>query len=196
MIPIDVRVICATNKDLKTEMKKGSFRQDLYYRLNVINLRIPPLRERSTDVILLFNHFLKTASRQINKNIKSVAPEILNYLIAYSWPGNVRELQNVVERMLNTATGDYLSTDHLPEEIRNPLSSPVVTIKSEQPSRATGISIREYRDLNKQKDATAEKNRLIELLKKNNGNIMRTAKELGLSRPTLYKKMQNYHLSD
>jgi transcriptional regulator with PAS, ATPase and Fis domain len=196
MIPIDVRVICATNKDLKTEMKKGSFRQDLYYRLNVINLRIPPLRERSTDVILLFNHFLKTASRQINKNIKSVAPEILNYLIAYSWPGNVRELQNVVERMLNTATGDYLGTDHLPEEIRNPLSSPVVTIKSEQPSRATGISIREYRDLNKQKDATAEKNRLIELLKKNNGNIMRTAKELGLSRPTLYKKMQNYHLSD
>ena len=104
MLPVDVRVICATNKDLKNEMKKGSFRQDLYYRLNVISLRIPPLQERSTDVIRLFNHFLKTASRQINKDIKSVAPEILNYLIAYNWPGNVRELQNVVERMLNTAT--------------------------------------------------------------------------------------------
>jgi PAS domain S-box-containing protein len=196
MLPIDVRVICATNKDLKNEMKKGSFRQDLYYRLNVISLRIPPLRERSTDVILLFNHFLKTAARQINKDIKSVAPEILNYLIAYTWPGNVRELQNVVERMLNTATGNYLGIDQLPEEIRNPHASSAVTIKSEQTLRATGISIREYRDQNKQKDAVAEKDRLIELLKKNNGNIMQTAKDLGLSRPTLYKKMQNYHISD
>jgi PAS domain S-box-containing protein len=196
MTPIDVRVICSTNKDLKTEIKKGAFRHDLYYRLNVINLRIPPLRERSTDVILLFNHFLKTSSRQINKDIKSVSPEILNYMIAYSWPGNIRELQNVVERMLNTATGDYLGTDQLPEEIRNPLASPALTVKSEQPAQATGISIREYRDMNKQKDAAVEKDRLIELLKKNNGNIMRTAKELGLSRPTLYKKMQNYHISE
>jgi transcriptional regulator with PAS, ATPase and Fis domain len=196
MLPIDVRVICATNKDLKNEMKKGSFRQDLYYRLNVISLQIPPLWERSTDVILLFNHFLKTAARQVNKDIKSVAPEILNYLIAYSWPGNVRELQNVVERMLNTATGNYLGIDQLPEEIRNPHASSAVTIKSEQTLRATGISIREYRDQNKQKDEVAEKDRLIELLKKNNGNIMQTAKELGVSRPTLYKKMQNYHISD
>jgi PAS domain S-box-containing protein len=196
MLPIDVRVICATNKDLKNEMKKGSFRQDLYYRLNVISLRIPPLRERSTDVIRLFNHFLKTAARLINKDIKSVSPEILNYLIAYGWPGNVRELQNVVERMLNTATGDYLGTDQLPEEIRNPLSSPATIVKNDQPSRTTGITIREYRDQNKQKDAVAEKDRLVELLKKNNGNIMRTAKELGLSRPTLYKKMQNYHISN
>jgi len=196
MFPIDVRVICATNKDLKNEMKKGSFRQDLYYRLNVISLIISPLRERSTDVILLFNHFLKKTSRQISKDIKGVSPGILNYLIAYSWPGNIRELQNVVERMFNTTTGDYLGTDQLPEEIRNPLTSPAVTVKNEQPSQVTGISIREYRDRNKQKDASVEKDLLIELLKKNNGNIMRTAKELGLSRPTLYKKMQHYYISD
>jgi len=196
MFPIDVRVICATNKNLKNEMKKGSFRQDLYYRLNVISLIISPLRERSTDVILLFNHFLKKTSRQISKDIKGVSPGILNYLIAYSWPGNIRELQNVVERMFNTTTGDYLGTDQLPEEIRNPLTSPVVTVKNEQPSQVTCISIREYRDMNKQKDAAVEKDLLIELLKKNNGNIMRTAKELGLSRPTLYKKMQHYYISD
>jgi sigma-54 dependent transcriptional regulator, acetoin dehydrogenase operon transcriptional activator AcoR len=196
MFPIDVRVICATNKNLKNEMKKGSFRQDLYYRLNVINLIIPTLRERSTDVILLFNHFLKKTSRQISKDIKGVSPGILNYLIAYSWPGNIRELQNVVERMFNTTTGDYLGTDQLPEEIRNQLTSPAMTVKNEQPSQVTGISIREYRDMNKQKDAAVEKDLLIELLKKNNGNIMRTAKELGLSRPTLYKKMQHYYISD
>ena len=196
MFPIDVRVICATNKDLKNEMKKGNFRQDLYYRLNVISLIISPLRERSTDVILLFNHFLKKTSRQISKDIEGVSPGILNYLIAYSWPGNIRELQNVVERMFNTTTGDYLGTDQLPEEIRNPLTSHAVTVKNEQPSQVTGISIREYRDMNKQKDAAVEKDLLIELLKKNNGNIMRTAKELGLSRPTLYKKMQHYYISD
>jgi DNA-binding NtrC family response regulator len=154
------------------------------------------LRERSADVILLFNHFLKTTSRQINKDIKSVTPEILNYLIAYNWPGNVRELQNVVERMLNTASGDYLGIDQLPEEIRNPLGSPALTLKNEQPLLATGMSIREYRDINKQKDAALEKDRLLELLKKNNGNIMQTAKELGVSRPTLYKKMQNYQISN
>ena len=196
MFPIDVRVICATNKDLKNEMKKGNFRQDLYYRLNVISLIISPLRERSTDVILLFNHFLKKTSRQISKDIEGVSPGILNYLIAYSWPGNIRELQNVVERMFNTTTGDYLGTDQLPEEIRNPLTSHAVTVKNEQPSQVTGISIREYRDMNKQKDEAVEKDLLIELLKKNNGNIMRTAKELGLSRPTLYKKMQHYYISD
>ena len=196
MIPVDVRVICATNKDLKSEMKKGSFRQDLYYRLNVISLRIPPLRERSTDVIRLFNHFLKTVAHQINRDIKSVSPEILNYLIAYSWPGNVRELQNIVERMFNTATGNYLGIDQLPEEIRTPFVSSAAAVKSEQTAPIPGITIMEHRDLNKQKNAAAEKDRLIELLKKNNGNIMQTAKDLGLSRPTLYKKMHNYHISE
>jgi sigma-54 dependent transcriptional regulator, acetoin dehydrogenase operon transcriptional activator AcoR len=195
MIPVDVRIICATNKDINIEMKRENFRRDLYYRLNVINLKIPTLRERSTDVIRLFNHFLKMSVQQVNKNIKSVAPEILNYLIAYSWPGNVRELQNLVERMLNTAMSDNIGINQLPDEIRNPQVSPA-TEKNVPPTTNKAISIKDFRDMNKRKEIEEEKKCLLELLQKNKGNIKQTAIDLGFSRTTLYKKMQRYQISE
>ncbi len=104
-IPVDVRIICATNKDLYSEMRTGSFRNDLYYRLNVINIKNPPLRERRGDIMLLFNHFMKMAERKANKKSSRISGDVQKHLINYSWPGNVRELQNVVERMVNVMSG-------------------------------------------------------------------------------------------
>jgi transcriptional regulator with PAS, ATPase and Fis domain len=117
IIPVDVRIICATNKDLKKEVEKGNFRQDLYYRLNVISIKLPPLRERREDIPLQFNYMLKESSEKMHIKVPRIQPGVLDYLIHYDWPGNVRELQNVVERMLNICDGGEISTQHLPAEI-------------------------------------------------------------------------------
>lgn len=186
--PVDVRIICATNKDLKEEVEKGNFRQDLYYRLNVIKIRLPSLRERREDIPLQFQYFLEETSEKIDIVCPKVEPDVLEYLSRYDWPGNVRELQNVVERMINISNGGKITADHLPNEILQymPLNS-IPDIDRHRPA-----PIKQQRERQKQAKAVTEKQRITGLLHKHGGNISRVAREMGVSRNTIYRKMRRY----
>jgi len=111
---VDVRIVAATNRDLETEVEKGTFRQDLYYRLNVIQIRLPPLRERREDLPLLVDHFIRKFSAEHGRHVASAAPEVMSALMAYHFPGNVRELENMIERAVTLATTDWLALDAFP----------------------------------------------------------------------------------
>jgi two-component system response regulator AtoC len=113
-VKVDVRIITATNKNLDEEVKKGNFREDLYYRLNVVNIRVPPLRERKEDVLLLIDFFLKKYNAKHKKNVKGVTREVRDMLMKYDYPGNVRELENITERAVVLTRGDYVSKEDLP----------------------------------------------------------------------------------
>ncbi len=172
---IDVKIIAATNKNLFDEMQKGSFREDLYYRLNVLTINIPPLRERDSDVKLLVKFFTKKYAKQMDKNIDEISENVFNILSQYNWPGNIRELENVIERAVNIADKPRLSTKDLPYSIVKKCC-PVFRIKSDS--------------LIQEKEA-----KIIEdILKKNNGNIRKSAVELGVVRSTLYHKIKKYNI--
>jgi two-component system response regulator PilR (NtrC family) len=119
---VDVRIVAATNRDLETEVEKGSFRQDLYYRLNVIQVRLPPLRERRDDIPLLVEHFIRKFSAEHGRNVTGTDPEVLLGLDRYPFPGNVRELENMIERAVTLATTDYLKIDSFPNLVDLPSS--------------------------------------------------------------------------
>lgn len=194
-IPVDVRIICATNKDLLTEMEYKRFRKDLYYRLNVISIMIPPLRERREDIRLLTNYYLKDSYAYWEEEENSLDPAMLASLEAYDWPGNVRELQNVIERMLNTAKGARLSMADLPDDL-----FPGQLERSsgrELPAlKKRGRSIKEARELSKLRMQEEERLLIIELLQASEGNVSQVARELGISRTTLYKKMEKYKVDE
>jgi transcriptional regulator with PAS, ATPase and Fis domain len=178
MIPVDVRIICATNKNLFEEMQKGNFRRDLFYRLNVIDLHILPLRERPEDIILLCNHFL----RQINlENSQPLSENLQQSLLAYDWPGNVRELQNVVERMV--------SLNQLDDQSLN-ISRPHFLFPDEKKT-VSSFSIQQAQSKYKNERLEQERNRIISLLELHDGNVSQVAREMGISRSTLYRKMKN-----
>ena len=190
LIPIDVRVICATNKNLWEEVEIGNFRADLYYRLNVISIQIPPLRSRIKDIPLLFDYFLDAISSKTGRQFIYDRESLMKPLQRYHWPGNVRELQNVVERMVNISGGSYLNVEHLPPEIRkmnvtgNAFSRPAKT-----------ETIFEARQQSKKLRAEQEKQNIIALLDKYNGNVSKVAREMGYDRSTIYRKMRNYSIS-
>jgi DNA-binding NtrC family response regulator len=119
-IPIDVRIICATNVDLKQAVARGTFREDLYYRLNVMPIAVPPLRERREDIPLLVAHFIRRYNQQLNKRVEGLSPEALAALREYAWPGNVRELQNVIERLVGLAEGPVIGLNDLPMDLLLP----------------------------------------------------------------------------
>lgn len=188
IIPIDIRLICATNKNLLEEVNKGTFRLDLYYRLHVLSIIIPPLRERSEDIQLLFDHFLARVSRAQGCTF-SVESEVMAYLHRYYWPGNVRELQNVVEHAACLAENKVITVELLPEVLYAQSS----LMKIAAPQVDGVIFTREQR----QKMAGfAERNRIIGKLDAFAGNVSRAARELGISRNTLYKKMRLYAIKN
>jgi len=190
VISVDFRVICATNKNLLEEIEKGNFRQDLYYRLNVISINIPPLREHPEDVRLLFNHFMKFFGHKTGSQAIEVHPEVVECLSKYQWPGNVRELQNVVERLINIAEGGNIRLDHLPAHIRMPgkkLSEPRSSI-------ARAVSVYNERENRKHMLAKNECEEIIKLLTKHGGNITEVAREMKISRNTVYRKMRQYNI--
>jgi PAS domain S-box-containing protein len=193
-ISVDVRIICATNKDLYREMKRGSFRNDLYYRLNVINIKVPPLRERRDDIPLLFRHFMRQAEGHAGRKKTQVSEEVRKCLAGYDWPGNVRELQNVVERMASGKPGTCLEIEHLPQEIKTvtrPADAPVP--EAPAPGAAGGaIDTKAARDLFRRRSREAERGHIMGLLESHHGNVSRVASELGVSRTTLYKKLKGY----
>ena len=171
VIPINIRIIAATNKDLLKAVEEGRFRQDLYYRLNVLRIYIPPLREREKDIELITLHLIKVFSESLGKKIKGVEPEFLEAISNYSWPGNIRELQNAVEYAMNVTEMEYLSVHDLPHGIQR------------QPNfmQHVGkvISLTEI-----------EKITVESTFNKFNGNITQTAKALGIGRNTLYEKLK------
>ena len=178
VVPIDVRLVVATNKDLMAMINAGQFREDLYYRLNVVNLNLPPLRERREDIPLLAQHFLEKFSELNRKSIKGFTPQTMDHLIRYDWAGNVRELMNTVERGVVLCRGEYLDDQVLPMlphvSVRTPLLPPE-TINSDISSL----------------DAV-EKAAILKALEAAGGNKSQTARQLGITRKTLHKKLKEY----
>lgn len=176
-IEVDVRLLAATNRNLKTMVTEGTFREDLFYRLNVVNITLPPLRSRDGDVERLLEFFLKIFSEENGRDIEGFSPEALNILTSYQWPGNVRELRNCVERMVVMARGVTLTLGDVPSEIRSAAAHP------ELADTAVSGSL----DIN-----TKEKELIIRALKQCDGNRSRAAEKLGISRRTLYRKLDTY----
>ena len=183
---IDVRIICATNKDLRMEIAHGNFREDLYYRLNVISLSLPPLREHREDVPLLFKTFYERTCKKLGVEIAQVDPEVILRLQQYDWPGNMREFQNAVEKMVNIPYQHHIEVNSLPDEIMGSLEhhSPIPPVPHHGPT-----SFREQRARIKEELAEQERREILELLSRNRGNLSRTARAMGLSRTSLYRKL-------
>ena len=175
---VDVRVLAATNKDLAAEIQKGRFREDLLFRLNVLPLHCPPLRDRTGDLPVLVDHFLRRFCAEHNLRPKTVCPEALEALERHPWPGNVRELQNIVERMLILTAGEMIR--------QIPLEPP--TVGSGLPTPERYGSLKDFKE-------ASERDFLIRKLDKNGWNISKTAKEIDTPRSNLYKKMEQYGLS-
>ncbi len=175
--PIDVRVVAATNKNLKEEIRTGRFREDLYYRLGVLEIRVPPLRERAEDISLLTHHFITEKSRKLGKKIRGIHPEACRILEKYSWPGNIRELENEVERFVTLAEEDQIiGVEHLSNHLEDDISDAFL---AEQPFAGT---LRETVD-------RLERMIIEKALEEAEGNKSRVARTLGLSRLGLQKKM-------
>lgn len=173
-LEVDVRIISATNKDLKTEIERGTFREDLYYRLDVVNIHIPPLRERKEDIPLLVSAFIKEFATENDKPVEGIDPKARALLYNYSWPGNVRELRNSIESAVVMAKGPIITPDDLPPSIAADSESNYVRIQ-------LGASM-----------AEAERELIRANLAANNGNKSRTAEVLGIGRKTLHRKLAEY----
>lgn len=169
-IKVDVRVISATNKDLRKAIEKQEFREDLYYRLNVVSIELPPLRERKEDIPLLAEHFLHKFAMENQKEITGFSPEAMELVLDYDWPGNVRELENAIERAVILAKGGLVTVADLPQE-----NLSLVHLAS------TGKNLKEI-----------EKNHVLNVLRETGGNYSEAARILGISRMTLYNKAKEY----
>ena len=179
-IKVNVRLIAATNRDLEKEVDAGRFRKDLYFRLKVVTLTLPPLKERKEDIPLLIDSFLREYSRKHTKEIKGIEPEAVKIFCDYRWPGNVRELKNALETMVVLASNDMLKAEDIPANI---LSS-VRTAPQPQPVISAGMTLEE-----------AEKELIKNTLALVNGNRKEAAKRLGIGERTLYRKIERYELS-
>ncbi|RKX70182.1 Fis family transcriptional regulator [candidate division WOR-3 bacterium] len=171
---VDVRIIAATNRDLAKLVEEGKFRQDLYYRLNVVTISLPPLKERSGDIPLLIDHFIDRFNRKMGKHVTKVSPDAMDILIDYDWPGNVRQLEHAIEHAFIHCQGNVIKLEHLPDEITSQRVSFLVKTKT---------------------IAELEKELIVETLKKYRGNRKKTAQALGISRVTLWRWIKRYRLS-
>ncbi len=177
-IPVDIRILAATNKDLKKEVAKGKFRQDLYYRLNVISLYLPPLVDRKDDIPLLANHFLKKFCEIQRKNIERISDEVIETLMNYEFPGNVRELENIIERAVAIAQGPIIELSHLPLDLQ------------QHPHLIRRHKKREFLTLEEN-----EREYIEWVLKQTKGNKTRAAEILGIDRVSLWRKLKRYQLN-
>ncbi|MGI6488093.1 MAG: sigma-54-dependent Fis family transcriptional regulator [Syntrophothermaceae bacterium] len=197
-IPVDVRIICATNKDLLQEVEKGNFREDLYYRINVISIIIPPLRDRTEDIPLLADHCLIRLDSTGRSFTDLMEPEVRACLQKYPWPGNVRELQNILERLVLLAGDGRVRMADLPPEVRA-FSGASDTREAGDVNNAaapvSGFEQQPHKQGIEQMVAEEESARIITLLRQNQGNVSQTARDMGFSRVTLYRKMQRYGIS-
>ncbi|HRR67994.1 MAG TPA: sigma-54 dependent transcriptional regulator [Desulfomonilia bacterium] len=177
VLTVDVRIITATNRDLLAEVQQGNFREDLYYRLNVINLKVPPLRERREDIPLLAEHFLKMFSAKNDKAIKGFTPQAMDRLIRYRWPGNVREMMNAVESAVVLSDSEYISESDL-----SLLHAELPSLEAVAPVSAD-LPLEEV-----------EKTTILKTLEISGGNKSEAARKLGITRATLHKKLKKYRV--
>jgi len=175
-ITVDVRIVCATNRDLLKEIEKGTFREDLYYRLNVVHLDVPPLRERKDDIPLLMTSFLTQFNKENDKNLEGFSNGAKQALLSYEWPGNIRELRNSIESAVVLSRSSVIEVEDLPPSVR-------LADKSSQLSLDVGITL-----------AEAEKQLIISTLVMCGGNKTRAAEVLGIGRKTLHRKLQEYQI--
>lgn len=173
-LKVNVRIISATNQDLESKIKERSFREDLYYRLNVISVFVPPLRDRREDVLLLADHFIKKANQKCGKAIKGITPAVKDIILNYDWPGNVRELENVIERGVVLSRTDVIDKSDLPY-------LGLVTDRTLEDTSAASLSMKDV-----------EKNHILRVLKRTSWNLMKSAEILGIHRNTLRLKMKEY----
>jgi DNA-binding NtrC family response regulator len=174
---VDLRVVAATNRDLEQDVSDGRFREDLFWRLNVIRLKVPPLRDRSFDIPLLVENFVNKAAEAAKRPPLDVSSEALAILTAYSWPGNVRELENAIERAIAFARGPLITPDDLPERVRTSGGASVLIARSVEQNMTIREMEREY---------------ILEVLRRTDGNKSRAAELLGLDRKTLYRRLDEY----
>ncbi len=181
-IKVDVRLIAATNKTLLDEVQQQKFREDLYYRINVIYLKVPPLRDRKEDIAPLVNAFIRQYAALNTKKIRGITQDALEALVEYNWPGNIRELRNIVERMIVLSSGDMLTLEQIPEDIRQgrPPSA-----RTNGNATLQGIS----------RITDAERELIQKALQETRGNKSTAAEKLGISRRTLYRKLEEYKLT-
>ncbi len=175
-IPVDVRIIAASNRDLLKEVEAGRFREDLYYRLNVIGINIPPLRERREDIPLLVDFFIRKFNGELNKNIRGVSDQVMQMFLSYQWKGNVRELENAIERAMILCDGEYIQPAHLPQDF---------VAAEVQPAVKSGL---------KEAVAAFERSQILKTMEIVNGDKKAAAKLLGLSISSLYRKMSELGL--
>jgi DNA-binding NtrC family response regulator len=168
-VKVDVRIVAATNRNLKALVKSGQFREDLYYRLNVLNIEMPPLRKRVSDIPVLSDHFRKVFNKKFCRNIKEFTEDVYDIFYRYLWPGNVRELEHVIEHAFIMSTGKKITPEHLPLELENRLFSS------------------ETEDL-------AEKEKIVKILEQTDYNKAKAARLLNMSRQTMYRKIKDYNL--
>jgi transcriptional regulator with PAS, ATPase and Fis domain len=176
----NVRVIAAANRTLEECVKRGEFREDLFYRLNVVSMNLPPLKDHLSDVPLLVDHFIAKYARENSKKVKGVSPEVMKRLLSYGWPGNIRELENAIERAVILCTGEHITFDLLPEYLRDQ-----GIVESSDGLSPLHVAVE-----------AAEKNAIVRTLRHFKGNRNKTADFLEINRTTLYQKMKHYGLLD
>jgi DNA-binding NtrC family response regulator len=193
-VPVDVRIVCATHRDLRAEVEAGRFREDLYFRLVVYPIHLPPLRGRLEDIPTLVGHFLRSLSKDVGREVHAISPEALEALARHNWPGNVRELQNVVHRSLLACRSDEITLADLPPDIRElalPAILPTVHVNGlnghrfqQEPSEDDIVPLREL-----------ERRAIQRALRATHGSVGRAAKLLGIGRATLYRRIATLDLS-
>ena len=186
-LAVDVRIISATHRDLEEEIEEGRFREDLYYRIKVVNIKIPPLRHRKEDIPLLVNRFIQYFSEEHQKRIVSISNEAMKILISYNWPGNVRQLKNVIESALVLANNEILDTTDLPEEIKHPENN-AMTLKNVDYNLS-------FRDAKKLLIENFERDFIKKKLEEFSGNISRTAEALDMHRQNLQQKIRDLRIN-
>jgi DNA-binding NtrC family response regulator len=200
-VTVDCRFVAATNRDLGEMVEKGDFREDLYYRLNVVPIYLPPLREHAGDVPALVRHFVAKYARENRRSVSSVAPAAMSFLKTYSWPGNVRELENYIERAIVLASTDEITPELLPPHVRG--EAPIRLGRAERSdleSLCSDLVSRSLAELGDGKDAhptvigMVERDLILQMLRRCQGTQTRTASRLGINRNTLHKKIEEYGL--
>jgi two-component system, NtrC family, response regulator AtoC len=194
---VDVRLIAATNRDLKALIAEGRFREDLYYRLAVVPILLPPLRDRREDIPPLVQHFVEKYNRRLGKKVEGIDDDALQLLMAYAWPGNIRELENLMERSVLFADGPRIEASALPDALRERGAAPAGPIAAVGPLGAiaapSGASMKE---IVRQAQAELERELITRALEETGGNVTRAAKRLQISRKSLQVKMKELGLRD